>query len=77
MEVTPPEQHTISESPGESVTTLWLAPNVGIVKFHQETEDIFLKTIPDPALQSAAAVKAFELRNYEIRSDTSETNEND
>ena len=66
MEVLPPEQHAASEPPGESVTTLWLAPNVGIVKFHQETEDIFLKTIPDPELQSAATVKTFELTNYEI-----------
>ena len=66
MQVSPPEQHATNELPGESVTTLWLAPNVGIVKFHQETEDIFLKTIPDPELQSPATVqtlKTNELRN--------------
>lgn len=68
MEVTPPEQHTTGEQPGESVTTLWFAPNVGIVKFHQEVENMFLQTIPDPDLQSAVAVKTFELTNYEIKS---------
>lgn len=68
MKVSPPEQHSTSHPPGESVTTLWLAPNVGIVKFHQETENIFLKTVPDPELQSSTVVKVFELTKYEIKS---------
>lgn len=68
MKVSPPEQHSTSHPPGESVTTLWLAPNVGIVKFHQETENIFLKTVPDPKLQSSTVVKTFELMKYEIKS---------
>lgn len=75
MEVSPPEQHATSEPPGESITTLWLAPNVGIVKFHQETEDIFLKTIPDPELQSSATSKTFELTNYEIKTTESGSGE--
>ena len=68
MLVSPSEQHATNEPPGESVTTLWLAPNVGIVKFHQGTENIFLKTVPDPELQSSTVVKAFELTKYEIKS---------
>ena len=75
MQVSPPDQHATSEPPGESVTTLWLAPNVGIVKFHQGTEDIFLKTIPDPGLQSAATVKTLELTNYEIKTTESGSDE--
>ena len=75
MEVSPPEQHERSEPPGESVTTLWFAPNVGIVKLHQETEDILLKTIPDPNLQSSATVKIFELTSYEIKSTESGSGE--
>ena len=54
--------------PGESVTTLWIAPNVGIVKFHQEAEDILLKTLPMPGIVTSTTVKTFELKNYEIKS---------
>ena len=75
MEVSPPEQHSKIHPPGESVTMLWLAPNVGIVKFHQETENIFLKTVPDPELQSSTAVKTFELTKYEIKSTELESGE--
>ena len=74
MEVLPIEQHSINNPPGESVTTLWLAPNVGMVKFHQKTEDIFLKTIPTPEFQSSTAVKTFELTEYEIKATESESN---
>ena len=77
MEVTPVEQHSVSDSLGESVTTLWLAPNVGMVKFHQEAEDIFLKTIPSPEIQSSTAVRTFELTKYEITSDASGSSESD
>ena len=47
-----------------SLTTLWLAPNVGIVKMLQESgnSDIF---------------KTFELTNYEIKSTESESSESD
>lgn len=58
--------------PGESVTTLWIAPNVGIVKFHQEAEDILLKVLPMPGIVTSTTVKTFELKNYEIKSADSE-----
>ena len=77
MEVSPLEQHSANDPPGESVTTLWLAPKVGIVKFHQKTEDIFLKTIPSPEFQSSATVKTFELTKYQITSDASGSSESD
>lgn len=77
MDVSPLEQHSTIDPPGESVTTLWLAPNVGIVKFHQATEAIFLKTIPAPEFQSSATIKTFELTNYEIKSDASGSSESD
>ncbi len=56
-----------SNPPGESVTTLWVAPNVGIVKFHQKAEDILLKVIPLPQIKASTRVKAFELKKYEIK----------
>jgi hypothetical protein len=77
MDVSPLEQHSTIDPPGESVTTLWLAPNVGIVKFHQATEAIFLKTIPAPEFQSSATIKTFELTKYEIKSDASGSSESD
>ena len=77
MEVSPLEQHATNDPPGESVTILWLAPNVGIVKFHQDAENILLKTIPSPAFQSSTEIKTFELTKYEIKSDVSESSESD
>ena len=74
MAVTPLEQHSMSNPPGESVTTLWLAPNVGIVKFNQEAEDIFMKTIPSPEIQSSSTIKSFELTKYEIKATEPESN---
>lgn len=75
MTVFPPEEEM--EPPGESVTTLWLAPNVGIVKYHQEAEDIFLKVIPDPEFPSSTTVKTLELKKYEIESADSEADGSD
>lgn len=66
MAVFPPEEEV--DPPGESITTLWLAPNVGIVKYHQEAEDIFFKTIPAPEFVSSTAVKTLELKKYKIES---------
>lgn len=63
--------------PGESVTTLWIAPNVGIVKFHQAAEDILLKTLPMPGIVISTTVKTFELQNYEIKSADSEADGSD
>ena len=77
MQISPLEQHSTSDPSGESVTTIWLAANVGIVKFHQQTEDILLKTIPGPEFQSSTTVKTFELTKYEIKSDAAETSESD
>lgn len=77
MEVAPLEQHSTNDPPGESVTTLWLAPNVGIVKFRQDAENILLKTIPSPDIQSSTAIKTFELTKYEIKSEASGSNESD
>lgn len=63
--------------PGESVTTLWMAPNVGIVKFHQEAEDILLKVLPMPGIVTSTTVKTLELKNYEIKSADSEGDKSD
>lgn len=61
-----------ADPPGESVTTLWLAPNVGIVKFHQKAEDILLKIVPIPEIVASTTVKTLELKKYEIESADSE-----
>ena len=42
----PPAPEGELHPPGESITTLWVTPNIGIVKFHRETEDVLLKAIP-------------------------------
>ena len=75
--ILPPEAAEAGEinPPGESVTTVWLAPNVGIVKYHQEAEDIFLKTIPEPQIRASTTVKTLELKKYEIKSADSEEDE--
>ena len=58
------------DPPGETVTTVWFAPNVGIVKFNQKMNYTFLDMIkddgglekpPDPE------PKTFELKKYEIK----------
>ena len=56
-----------SNPPGESVTTLWVAPNVGIVKFHQEAEDILLTVITHSQVKASTTVKTLELKRYEIK----------
>ena len=66
VETFPPDQ--APNPPGESTTTLWIAPNVGIVKFHQRAEDILLKAIPLPLLKASTTVKTLELKKYEIKS---------
>ncbi|MDE0484468.1 MAG: hypothetical protein OXI67_17960 [Candidatus Poribacteria bacterium] len=48
------------QQPAESVTTLWLAPNVGIVKFSSGQEN-------------SDDMKTLELKNYEIQTDESES----
>ena len=66
-----------ADAPGESITTLWLAPNVGIVKFHQKAEDILLKTIPIPEIVASTTVKTLELKKYEIKSADAEGDKSD
>ena len=61
------------DPPGESFTTLWVAPNIGIVKFHQKAEDILLKTISmPPGVESPPPVRTpelnLELKRYEVKS---------
>lgn len=50
---------------GESVTTLWLAPNVGIVKFRKEAELPLIRQNPD--VDTTTEVKTLELKKYEIK----------
>ena len=69
VETSPSDQ--APNPPGESVTTLWVAPNVGTVKFHQKREDTVLKTIPPPPLplfKVSTTVKTLELKRYEVKS---------
>lgn len=72
MEVSSPELGFGSETPGESFTTLWVAPNIGIVKFHQKAEDIFLKVIAmPPGFEAPSPVRPpelkLQLKKYEIK----------
>lgn len=83
-EVTTSEPIEPGAVPGESVTTLWLAPNIGLVKLHQEDEKIFLNAMSDKELEGASiseqewseitavSVKTYELKRYEIASGTSQ-----
>lgn len=72
------------DAPGETLTTIWLAPNVGIVKFYQEVEELFLITISDSDSSDASlaqperdalpapTVLSYELQRYEIVADESQ-----
>ncbi len=68
MEV--PEQPGVQEQKGASLTTLWLAPNVGIVKLtqaheHDETSETLGLEPPED--------KTFELIQYEIKASGSDS----
>ena len=67
VSIFPQDEDEESNPPGESVTTLWVAPNVGIAKFHQEAEDILLKVIPLPEIKASTTVKTLELKRYEVK----------
>lgn len=68
-----------ADVPGESVTTIWYAPQVGIVKIRSETEKIFLHALSERELvkkhaskEEAAeitkpSVRTFQLKQYKIR----------
>ncbi len=71
----PPPPPEAVEQPGETVTTVWLAPNVGIVKFHQQRNFKFLDMIPDDELLKPPDPKpiTFELKKYEIKTEDTES----
>ncbi len=74
MTPTPPPDEV--EPPGETGTTVWYAPNVGIVQFQQETNYIFLEMLPDDEgfpVPPGPKTKTFELKKYEIKSAESES----
>ncbi|MDE0089127.1 MAG: hypothetical protein OXU23_25645 [Candidatus Poribacteria bacterium] len=64
--------------PGESVTTLWFAPNVGIVKFQQKAEKIYLNMLStrdaietyvsdeEAAEITSPSIETFKLKKYKI-----------
>ncbi len=58
-------------APGETVTTVWFAPNVGIVKLHQKSGYMFLDMIPDeadfPVAFPPPIERTLELKRYEIK----------
>ena len=56
---------------GESVSTLWLAPNVGIVKFHQESEKPLIGSEMG-RIETTTQIRTLELKKYEIKSDVPE-----
>ena len=58
----PEAESMFADAYSESTTTLWLAPNVGIVKMVQETEN-------------GGIVKTYELTEYEIKSTESGSSE--
>lgn len=58
------------DPPGETVTKVWFAPNVGIVKVHQKMDYTFLEMLPDEenfTLLPAPTPKTLELKDYEIK----------
>lgn len=66
IETSPPMEDAeslFSNATGETLTTLWLAPNVGIVKFSQESEALHLE-------------KTLELTQFEVKSAASGSDEN-
>ena len=69
------------EPPGETVTTVWFAPNVGIVKIHQKSGHLFLDMIPKdegfPFALLPHKERTLELKSYEIKTAESESNESD
>lgn len=66
---------------GETVTTIWFAPHVGIVKIHQESNKVYLnifaesemlkntKTDVDVTEITSPTIRTLELKKYEIKSD--------
>ena len=69
-------QHFTEKPPGETMTTLWLAPNVGIVKCHREMEDMLIKTIPHIDVPFTTTINTIELKKFEIKPTGKDTNTN-
>ena len=68
IQLNPPDSET--NPPGETITTVWFAPGVGIVKFHQKMKYTFLEIIPDDAdlpIPPDPEPITFELKKYEIK----------
>ena len=63
--------------PGETVTTVWFAPNVGIIKLHQKSGYMFLDIIPAeadlPVALPPPTERTLELKRYEIKTAESES----
>ena len=73
--ITPQPPPDDVDPPGETVTTLWFAPNVGIVKYHQQMDYIFLEMIPDEEdlpIPPGPTLRTLELKRYEIKTATPE-----
>lgn len=62
---------------GETVTTVWFAPNVGIVKFHQKRKYTFLDLILEEDFPKPPDPKpiTYELKKYEIKNIDTDSNE--
>lgn len=70
--ITPDESDV--NPPGETVTTVWFAPNVGIVKIHEKKGNMFLDMIPKdegipfvipPPKETTLTLKKFEVKTEE------------
>ena len=68
--------------PGETLTTVWFAPNVGIVKFHQKSGHMFLDLIPDntglpfvipPNIETTWELKEYKIKTSDLKSDESDS----
>ena len=75
--LTPPPPPDEVAPPGETVTTVWFAPNVGIVQLHQKSGYMFLDMIPDdvdlPIALPPPTERTLELKRYEIKKIESES----
>lgn len=73
-ELNTPLEDFEANPPGETVTTLWIAPNVGIIKCHREMEDMFLKTAPMDEIPFTTSVKTLELKEFDVIPTKKDTN---
>ena len=75
VNVMPEEAVDDMDPAGETVTTVWYAPKVGIVKFHQIRKYTFLELVPDtedfPIPPDPEPI-TFELKKYEIKTEAAE-----